>query len=302
MDSVTVGEAIGIGLGFLAIVAPDFWPKMPRSFSYTLAAIGLGWLTYSGILALEEATEMKLRYGPLTMIVVGALVIACGIFWHISRLEHPTKRERAQRIEPSPSQDNQTIPQQLEKNTTANDPIGPQEPSLLTLFMNDFRMKFVGASTEISRDLELDGGKEKTRIFYNIHYDFSARTKFAAFYIQPTNYFNAVCKFIADDISQMLEQDSSTLGFGWKMQGESTVENMKDIPFSGRVYIYAIGAHDILELAEITKYFRDKGIAIQFRSDDYALGAQENIRMGRVKALPTYVIRDNFPVLATPQP
>jgi hypothetical protein len=40
---MTVGETIGIGLGFLAIVAPEFWPKMPKAFSYALAGIGLSW-------------------------------------------------------------------------------------------------------------------------------------------------------------------------------------------------------------------------------------------------------------------
>jgi hypothetical protein len=31
---MTGAEAVGVGLGFLAIVAPEFWPKMPRGLSY----------------------------------------------------------------------------------------------------------------------------------------------------------------------------------------------------------------------------------------------------------------------------
>lgn len=84
---MTGPEAVGIGLGFLAIVAPDFWPKMPRPLSYALAAVGLSWLTYSAILAIQDATHMKLQYGPLAAIIMGAALIAGGIFWHISRLE-----------------------------------------------------------------------------------------------------------------------------------------------------------------------------------------------------------------------
>lgn len=90
---LTIAEGIGIGLGFLAIVAPEFWPKMPRSLSYTLAGIGLSWLTYSFILAIEDGTGMKLQHGPLAVIIFGAACIAGGIFWHISRLE-PAKEQR----------------------------------------------------------------------------------------------------------------------------------------------------------------------------------------------------------------
>jgi hypothetical protein len=44
---MTGAEAVGVGLGFLAIVAPEFWPKMPKALSYAVAGIGLSWLTYS---------------------------------------------------------------------------------------------------------------------------------------------------------------------------------------------------------------------------------------------------------------
>jgi hypothetical protein len=80
---MTPPEAIGIGLGFLAIAAPDFWPKMPKSFSYILAGAGLSWLVFSGVLALQDVTDMKLSHGPLALIVIGAIFAGSGIFWHI---------------------------------------------------------------------------------------------------------------------------------------------------------------------------------------------------------------------------
>jgi hypothetical protein len=82
---MTGAEAVGVGLGFLAIVAPEFWPKMPRALSYSLAGIGLSWLTYSLILGIESLSNTKLQYGPLGMIILGAALIAGGIFWNISR-------------------------------------------------------------------------------------------------------------------------------------------------------------------------------------------------------------------------
>jgi hypothetical protein len=95
VSAMTGPEAVGIGLGFLAIVAPDFWPKMPRALSYVLAGVGLSWLTYSAILAIQEMTHMKLHYGPLGLIILGAVCIAGGIFWHISRLERRPEVEKS---------------------------------------------------------------------------------------------------------------------------------------------------------------------------------------------------------------
>ena len=92
---MTVAEGVAIGLGFLAIVAPDFWPKMPKSLSYTIAGIGLCWLTYSLILAVQNETGMKLQQEPLIAIILGAALIAGGIFWHISRLESHSDLEKA---------------------------------------------------------------------------------------------------------------------------------------------------------------------------------------------------------------
>jgi hypothetical protein len=90
---MTGAEAVGVGLGFIAIVAPDFWPKMPRALSYTLAGIGLSWLTYSGILGIEALSHTKLQYGPLAAIIAGAILVACGLFWHIHRITNAVEQK-----------------------------------------------------------------------------------------------------------------------------------------------------------------------------------------------------------------
>ncbi|MGQ0686885.1 hypothetical protein [Bradyrhizobium sp.] len=110
---MTMAEGLAIGLGFLAIVAPDFWPKMPRPLSYTLAGIGLAWLTYSLILGIESSTHMKLQNGPLATIILGAVLIALGMFWHISRLgtgepSHSGHSDAAEQAPPSVEPSNHT--------------------------------------------------------------------------------------------------------------------------------------------------------------------------------------------------
>jgi hypothetical protein len=90
---MTGAEAVGVGLGFLAIVAPEFWPRMPRALSYSLAGIGLSWLTYSLILGIESLSHTKLQYGPLGMVILGAALVAAGIFWNISRHDNKEPAE-----------------------------------------------------------------------------------------------------------------------------------------------------------------------------------------------------------------
>jgi hypothetical protein len=100
---MTVLEAIGVGLGFLAIVAPDFWPKMPRPLSYILAGIGLAWLTYSLILGVEELTGGKLQYGPRVLMILAAILFAGGLFWHISRIGNAGKETSNGSVSPEGS-------------------------------------------------------------------------------------------------------------------------------------------------------------------------------------------------------
>lgn len=92
---ITFLEAVGVGLGFLAIVAPDFWPRIPKGVSYALASVGLAWLTYSLILAVESYSGMNLKFGPLSLIVLGSAATCGGLFWHISRIDVGRRAEAA---------------------------------------------------------------------------------------------------------------------------------------------------------------------------------------------------------------
>lgn len=73
----------------MAIVAPEFWPKMPRTVSFVLAGAGLSWLGFSGILWLQEFTHMKVGGWPLVAIIAGLALAGFGILWHIDSSRKP---------------------------------------------------------------------------------------------------------------------------------------------------------------------------------------------------------------------
>jgi hypothetical protein len=64
---------------------------MSKVVSYPVAAIGFMLLAWSGILALEGWTEMKMQTGPLIVLVCAAVVAASGVFWHIHLSKAQTK-------------------------------------------------------------------------------------------------------------------------------------------------------------------------------------------------------------------
>jgi hypothetical protein len=108
---------------------------MPRALSYTLAAIGLSWLTYSLILGIESLSHTKLQYGPLGIIIAGAALIGLGLFWHISRIGAN---------ETAASRDNSGIGELLlECQLAALPEVGPPSQSMLFV-VSPFRFTELG--------------------------------------------------------------------------------------------------------------------------------------------------------------
>src|SRR5947208_1784310 len=93
---MTLPESIGIGLGLLAIVAPVQWPKMHKAVTYPIATLGFLVLGWSVILAIEEATGMKIQTGPLTMLIGAAALAAGAVFWQAQVAKGQAERPYAE--------------------------------------------------------------------------------------------------------------------------------------------------------------------------------------------------------------
>lgn len=116
---MTLGETLGVGLGALALVAPFLWPRMPKRVSYPVAAVGFGFLFWSGLLALEGATNMKVHGGSLTAIVLGALIVAGGVASHIwlsSSSAQQTEKPAERAAQNAPMQEGSKMPSPAGKN------------------------------------------------------------------------------------------------------------------------------------------------------------------------------------------
>lgn len=83
MVPMTFVEAVGLGIGILAIVVPEWWHDMPRPFKYGLTMLGFALLAWSGIIYLQDFTGMKITSGPLALVIAGLLATGSGAAWHI---------------------------------------------------------------------------------------------------------------------------------------------------------------------------------------------------------------------------
>ena len=81
--SMTFGEAAGLALGVLSIVAGEWVSKMPKPLRNALTILGFILLGYSGIIGLQDITGMPIQTGPLLVIIAGLIIMAGGVLWHI---------------------------------------------------------------------------------------------------------------------------------------------------------------------------------------------------------------------------
>jgi len=80
---MSLGEVAGIALSLLAIVAPEWFDKMPKWLKYGITAAGFIFLVWTGILAIQDLSGMSISRGPLAFIVAGSVLVAVGLGWHI---------------------------------------------------------------------------------------------------------------------------------------------------------------------------------------------------------------------------
>jgi hypothetical protein len=71
-----------------------------------LALVGFALFGYGVIVALENATGMKIQAGPLAAIILGFVIAAAGVLWHLqtSRTERPASARVVPSLAPSGSQ------------------------------------------------------------------------------------------------------------------------------------------------------------------------------------------------------
>lgn len=118
-----------------------------------------------------------------------------------------------------------------------------------------------------------DARAHDINLAWRLNGDFSARSKFLAFFLDSSiSPQDAVEIFasIARDYQQFINATNSNVDIAGKWPTDTSLTHMSEMAFSNRIFIYY--ANPELSLAQkdsVESLFREKGLSVQFRGDDY---------------------------------
>lgn len=203
--------------------------------------------------AIHEAlhTESTLAF-VLAIAIVGGIVLG-GVAWIVDKGYRNTVAERTehqqsiQRAEPPPN-------------------IDEKPPTLADLFKDGFpnTMKIDGTSWGFVK-----GG---TRILSGptkVYLDFDAKTKFISFYVPRSEHAYPVALNLWSQVQATFQsvekQIAITAGY------QQNLTDLKDLTFSGRVFLYHEDAFNLRQLADLVDICKTHGMALDFRGPNFLM-------------------------------
>ncbi len=142
-------------------------------------------------------------------------------------------------------------------------------PTLSDLFNKDFP-NTMKATDDLQLTRQSDG--ELIHIKRQVYLDFDAKTKFVGFYISSSDQFSEetfrICKTLVDAVQPAIDGLSKKVEIRGGYRDEST--SMKELMFSGRVFIYHEGFLSITQKADLISSYKAKNYDVQFRGLPYA--------------------------------
>jgi hypothetical protein len=281
-------------LGFGALLG-FVWFAANRGFAAVNASpswiVGLGWFTAVTIaliafIWLWDHTNRRHIAVRILLSLVAMCVVAASTYGPVLnqyRKEHPAPPAPKQVETPAsppttapviakadpPTPKKPPSPQTIPTPRTTAPPSTPSEkarPTLLGLFKTDF--SGIGGLTDGGFDLK-DSAGNLIHIDRRVLADFAGKNKFLAFYISSSEQLPDVCMALADIASTM-----ALLGFpsGVNLIGGDSASGMtslKDLTFSGRVFIYHEWPLTNKEKADLIEAYSSKNLDVQFRGIDY---------------------------------
>jgi hypothetical protein len=166
-------------------------------------------------------------------------------------------------------------------------------PPLLSMFMEMLRPK-IGMTVFGYEDINLP--TIQARVFYNLQLDFTSQTKYISLYIPPHPNLAAVISEL--DPAEIAEQAGNTVRVGAHARGNTTEVNSKDYLFSGAVYIFHEDQLTRQQILDFTDGFKKRRMSVQFYSTEFKLIEWDQMKLGNIPKLPSYVIVDNMVQLA----
>lgn len=171
----------------------------------------------------------------------------------------------------------------------------PPMPTVLSLFMTDFKGKGSGGGISLSSDGRDDltlKNDAKLRIFFQVNEDYGNRSKFLSFYIQSSPQTYEAIELLAATYRKYL---NATIKVEEGGVASSSVTKTRELVFTGRVFIYHEDTLSLSELGKLSDLYQSHGLSPKFLTTPYALSVWESIRSGSSKPPAKYELRDGIP-------
>jgi hypothetical protein len=149
----------------------------------------------------------------------------------------------------------------------------PEKPPTL----GDFFNKDFSNTMKATDDLKLIRQSDNTIIHVKrqVYLDFDAKTEFVGFYVPSTDPFSdetfKICRTLVEAVQPAIENLTKKVEIGGGYKEVDTT--LKDLVFSGRVFLYHEGSLSIPQKADLINAYKSKNYDVQFRGLDY-LGDQ----------------------------
>ena len=154
-------------------------------------------------------------------------------------------------------------------NTLPISEIDTTPPTLMELFKSGFpnTMKVDGASWGlVNKD-----GHELLKGPSKVYLDFDARTKFIAFYIPRSEYSYESARSLWSQVPPTFAAVEKNIGV--QAGYHQNLTDLKDLKFSGRVFLYYEDNFNLRQLADLVDAYKAHGMALDFRGPSF-LGDQ----------------------------
>lgn len=139
-----------------------------------------------------------------------------------------------------------------------------KHPDLRELFITDFPTLL-----KVTRDSEVHTHDGTTvKIIQQEYMDFAGKTKFLGFYIFSSSHSYGACEFLVGECEKVMRDIESLTG---EMATDSASTSLRDLTFSGRVYIYYEDDLSLQQLADLERLYKSKGLSVIFRSHEYMM-------------------------------
>jgi hypothetical protein len=244
----------GIGVTMLASAGPLAFPDAPRLLWQIIFCVGAAIAILPVIfLAAEyrQFTKARRMVPLIGMIISGACFLGFSgwYFWpHTNKTESPTQAEAA------PNQK-------------------PWKHTLEDLFKSDFAQYGNVQRVISARAQNNTNGYDVTfEIPFRVYPDFTSHTTFVALYVpnQSDARFDAYAtiQWLRDQVRPTLEAVRTSIGWGASAPG-MPYQELKDLTFSGRIFIYLMTPFTVIQLGELTAFYQESGMYLEIRGNDY---------------------------------